>query len=66
MVKLEIYNILGQRVELLVNELQKVGIKQKIWNAGRMASGIYFVRLIAQPVNGGKNYQSVKKMILLK
>lgn len=65
-VKLEIYNILGQRVAVLVNGMQSAGYKQYLWNAGRLASGVYIARLIAEPNNGSNTYVDIKKMILLK
>ncbi len=59
-VRLEVYNILGQRVATLVDEKQTPGYKMVTWDAAGMASGIYFSRLKA----GG--FTSVRKMILLK
>lgn len=64
-VRLEIYNILGQKVRTLVEEPQVAGYKTVHWNGvddyGRgMASGVYFYRLEA-----GK-YSSSKKLLLLK
>ncbi len=49
-VLLEVYNILGQRVRVLVNEVQSTGFKSIIWNstddAGNgVASGVYFIQL---------------------
>ncbi|KAA3661365.1 MAG: T9SS C-terminal target domain-containing protein [Calditrichaeota bacterium] len=44
-VKLEIYNILGQRVDLLLNKHQAAGTHLIQWHAGKMASGIYFAVL---------------------
>ena len=64
-VVLKIYNILGQEVKTLVNELQVKGRKTVVWdgrdNQGRMLSaGIYFCRLHA----GG--HDQTTKIILLK
>jgi len=64
-VSLKIYNILGQEVITLVDELQDAGYKQAVWNAkdvygNQVASGIYIYRLQTD-----KFVQS-KKMILLK
>jgi len=49
-VSLKIYNLLGQQVSSLVDEVQSSGAYQVIWNgrddAGRaLSSGVYFVRL---------------------
>ncbi|MCF7920410.1 MAG: T9SS type A sorting domain-containing protein [Candidatus Cloacimonetes bacterium] len=42
-ISIEIYNIKGQKVEILTDEEQTVGEHQIVWNAGKMASGIYFL-----------------------
>lgn len=62
---LKMYNILGQEVKTLVNEIQAKGKKTVVWdgrdNQGRMlSSGIYFCRLQA---NG---YEQTTKIILIK
>jgi hypothetical protein len=54
-VRLEIYNILGQRVRTLVNQNQLAGIYTVQWNgideAGQLsAAGIYFYRMQVQNV----------------
>ena len=59
-VKLEIYNILGQKVATLVDEQQRAGYKTVRWNAGSFASGIYFCRLKSG------DYTKTRKMVLLK
>ncbi|MFC2102947.1 right-handed parallel beta-helix repeat-containing protein [Bacteroidota bacterium] len=59
-VELVLYDILGRRVEVLVNEEQDVGYYKVHFNAGMLASGVYFYRLQA-----GEFVES-KKMILLK
>ena len=64
-VELIIYNIKGQLVKTLVNELLPAGEHSAIWNGRdtndkRVGSGIYFYKLEAG------DYHKVKKMILLK
>jgi len=64
-VNLNIYNIKGQLVRQLVNNVYGVGEHQVIWNGqdelGHPAgSGVYFIRMTA----GG--YSAVRKMVLLK
>ena len=59
-VELKIYDILGREVATLVNQVQKPGNHQVIFNAGNLASGVYYYRLRAG------NYVKTKKMILLK
>ncbi|OGC78512.1 MAG: hypothetical protein A2Z27_00160 [candidate division Zixibacteria bacterium RBG_16_50_21] len=64
-VKLEIFNILGQRVKTLVETRQGAGFYTVIWDgkneAGEnVSSGIYFYRLDTEKA------KSVKKMVLLR
>ena len=59
-VTLTIYDVLGQEVETLVNEEQNVGRYQVQFNGSRLASGVYFYRLVA-----GKHVIT-KKMLMLK
>ncbi len=49
-VRLEIYNLLGQRIRTLVDEVQAVGAYRVRWDArdgrgGAVATGVYFIRL---------------------
>ncbi len=59
-VKLEIYNLLGSKVAVLVDEHQAVGIKNVQWDASTFSSGIYFYKLNV----GDKTF--TKRMTLLK
>lgn len=59
-VSLKIYNILGQLVATLVDREMHPGSYQFNFNAASLSSGVYFYR-----INAG-NYNSTKKMILLK
>jgi uncharacterized delta-60 repeat protein len=57
---LKIYNVLGQEVATLVNEMKQLGSYEVTWDASGMASGVYLYRLQAG------NYIDTKKLILLK
>jgi len=59
-VRLQIYNIRGERVAMPVNQKLAVGNYAIHWDASRFPSGIYFYVL-----NAG-NFTDVKKMMLLK
>jgi hypothetical protein len=64
-VKVQIYNVLGQRVRNLVNERQEPGYKMINWDGrddsgNQISSGIYFYRIVAG------NFIKCKKMTLLK
>ncbi|MCF6268192.1 MAG: T9SS type A sorting domain-containing protein [Melioribacteraceae bacterium] len=66
-VKIEIFNILGEIVGILENTQLNAGNHSRIWNANKLASGIYFIRFIATDINNeNHNFTSLKKMILLK
>ena len=58
---LKIYDAIGREVAVLVNEVLEAGIHHhRIFDAGRLASGLYFARLVS-----GSNVQ-VKKLMLMK
>jgi predicted outer membrane repeat protein len=64
-VSLNIYNIKGQKVKTLVNELLLSGKHSIIWNGrdsngNRVGSGIYFYKLKTD------NFEKTRKMILLR
>jgi flagellar hook assembly protein FlgD len=65
MVRLEIYNILGETLATLVNEEKPAGKFAVTFDGSQLTSGIYFYRLnvIAR---GGKSYSQTNKMILMK
>ena len=69
-VSADVYNILGQRVATLVNEVLPAGYHTMEWNgtgsAGQpVGSGVYFLRLHAKGANG-KTFTDVKKLLILK
>jgi predicted transposase YbfD/YdcC len=64
-VRLDIYNILGQKVRVLVDEYQSAGYKSVTWDGKddhgqELASGVYFYRLEAG------NFTQARKMVLMK
>ncbi len=59
-VKVVVYNILGERLEILVNTIQKAGYYEINFNASKLPSGVYFYRIQAG------NFIDTKKMVLLK
>jgi M6 family metalloprotease-like protein len=66
-VVIEIYNISGQPVDVMLNAQMEAGVHEVIWNAGKLASGIYFYRLsVIGTGSAGESLVRMKKMILLK
>lgn len=59
-VKLIIYNLLGERVEELINREMEPGYYEIEWNGRKQASGVYLMQLTA-----GK-FSEVKKILLIK
>ncbi len=59
-VSLKIYDILGNEVSQLVNQLQKPGNYRVEFDASRLTSGVYIYSLVTG------SYSSVKKMTLIK
>ena len=60
LVKLNIYNALGQKVVSLVNEILTAGKYHYCWKPMNLASGIYFYSIQTE------DFRSVKKMLLVK
>ncbi|HSD62694.1 MAG TPA: T9SS type A sorting domain-containing protein, partial [Ignavibacteriaceae bacterium] len=61
---LKVYDILGEEVSTLVNEVQDAGYKEILFNGSNYSSGIYIYRITAQ--NNGNTFTSVKKMVMVK
>jgi hypothetical protein len=59
-VELNIYNTLGEKAAVLVNEEMETGHHQVAFDASDLPSGVYFYRIIAGEFN------QTKKLILLK
>ncbi len=67
-VKITIYNLAGQAVSVLVNQVRPAGIHKLNFDASTMASGLYFYRIeIHNPdAIGAAGFANTRKMILLK
>ena len=59
-ITLKIYDVLGNEITTLVDEVKEPGEYKVEWNATNIASGVYYLRLKAG------NYTAVKKMLLMK
>ena len=65
-VRIAIYNLLGEQVEVLFDQVKEVGYHNLNWNASSLASGVYIYTIEAKSLDGMKNFSSVKKMMLMK
>lgn len=59
-VQLVIYDILGNKINTIIDEIQSPGKYKIIFNRNNLASGVYFYKITT------KNYSKTNKMILLK
>ncbi len=60
LVKIEIYDVFGRIVQTLVNSRMAPGIHKIIFNGNKLASGVYYYRIVAG------NFIQTKKFVLLK
>lgn len=70
-VRLEVFNVLGQRIKVLVSESQTPGKYSIKWNGnsdnGRnVSNGIYILKLSVKTPDGKTEFQQQRKMIYLK
>jgi hypothetical protein len=59
-ITIEIYNLLGQKIDVLYNGNQQAGNHSLIWDASAVSSGVYFYN-----INAG-DYNISKRCLLLK
>jgi hypothetical protein len=70
-VKIEIFDVLGRRVKILVDETKESGFYISTWNGKNennieVASGVYFYRIIVKAEHSKKQFVQSKKMLVLK
>ncbi len=59
-VRITVYDVLGRKVETLVDGIETAGIHEVTFDGSRLASGVYFYRLTTP------TYSKVMKMLMLK
>ncbi len=65
-VKVIVYNILGEMVNTLVDNVQKAGYYEVNWNAANNSSGVYFYKIMGYAPGRAGDFVDVKKMLLLR
>lgn len=66
LVKLIIYNSLGEVVKYFVESLKAPGIYEEVFDGSGLTSGIYLYKLEAKSIEGKPNFVDSKKMIFIK
>jgi hypothetical protein len=61
-VSIKLYNVLGEEVATLVEEVEPAGFHKVQWKPERLASGVYLFRLEAKSDKSGRTFTSVKKL----
>jgi len=59
-VRLEVFNMMGQKVTTLVDKPMEAGSHSIIWDASNNSSGIYFYRLTTEKFTSTKRVSLVK------
>jgi len=62
-VKIDIYNVLGQKVAALVDRVETAGNHSVTWDAHHFSSGIYYYRIQAE---GKTTFEKTQKLVLLR
>jgi hypothetical protein len=66
-VRISIYNILGQEIRNVVNNVAETGYYEQVFDASGLPSGAYLYRIEAYSMaNPSNSYVTTKKMILMK
>jgi len=63
---LKVYDVLGNEITTLVDEVKNRGIYSVNFGSAEISSGIYFYQLFATSVSSGKIFTETKKMVLIK
>ncbi len=65
-VMIKVYDLLGREVKTLVDGQQEAGYQETQFSTSSLASGVYFCRMVAEPLSGRGSFTSVKKMMAMK
>ncbi len=66
-IQLKIFNTLGQVVKIIYNNVIKSpGKYSEIFDAHSFASGVYFVQIVATPLDGSQKFIKINKALLIK
>jgi hypothetical protein len=60
-VKIQVYDIRGELISTLINAEQPQGVYEIKFDASKLPSGIYFIKMVS-----GGGFEDSKKMVVLK
>jgi hypothetical protein len=66
MVRINIYNSLGEMIEELKSETQSEGNYEVTWNAQNYSSGVYYYSFEVTSTDGSQSHREMKKIVFLK
>ena len=61
-IRLAVYDVLGRRIETLVDAWRSAGLYAARWDGGNASSGVYFCRLDVE----GESFSQVRRMLLVR
>jgi hypothetical protein len=65
-VKLQVFDLLGREVAVLVNCNQQPGYYKIMFDGSKLPSGVYIYRLTAKPYDNGKQFVKSAKMMMIR
>ncbi|MFH0734579.1 MAG: T9SS type A sorting domain-containing protein [bacterium] len=65
-INITLYNIVGEVVKVITNTKQEAGYYEQQLQMNNFASGVYFYSINAKSIDGKHNFNTTKKMVLLK
>ena len=65
-VVLTVYSVLGEQINVLVDESLQIGLHEVEFSGNNLPSGVYYYQLQFQSQESGTGYSEIKKMMLLK
>ncbi len=65
-VRLTVYNLLGAEMATLVDKTQSASVHSIRFSAESLPTGAYFYKINATPLDGGRSFQQVKKLVVAK
>lgn len=65
-VRVTVHDALGRDVAVLAQGEMGAGVHPLVFDAARFASGVYFARMSALPLDGGPSARSIIRMLLLR